>query len=149
MPITRKPFRQSILMPLLAMAGCHAASSAPGLPGSAEDHHPFSAIGMDETVRFTGTEPFWGGSVRGEALRYETPDHPAGEMVTVVRFAGRAGLSWTGKLDGARFALAVTEGACSDGMSDRHYPFVATLEVRGEQRSGCAWTDRKPVSGAG
>ena len=48
----------------------------------------------------------------------------------------------------ARFALAVTPGDCSDGMSDRTYPFVATLQVAGEQRNGCAWTERRPFTGS-
>ena len=38
-------------------------------------------------------------------------------------------------------------GACSDGMSDRTYPFAVTLQVRGEKREGCAWTDKQAFSG--
>ena len=45
------------------------------------------------------------------------------------------------------FVLAVTPGKCSDGMSDRSYPFTVTLMVMGEQREGCAWTDKQPFSG--
>lgn len=118
------------------------------VPGDANDHTPFSAIAADETVRFTGNEPFWGGSIAGNRLLYQTPELPDGEAVTVERFAGRGGVSWSGTYRGARFGLSATPGACSDGMSDRSYPYTVTLTVGVEQRSGCAWTDRQPFKGA-
>ena len=93
----------------------------------------FAGITPEETVKFVGTEPFWGGQVKGTALTYSHPDNPDGTDFAVSRFAGRGGVSWTGIYEGARFVLAVTPGECSDGMSDRTYPFVATLEVVGEQ----------------
>ena len=43
-----------------------------------------------------------------------------------------------------RFDLMITPGECSDGMSDRTYPYTATLLVGDEQRQGCAWTDSQP-----
>ena len=104
-------------------------------------------IRADETVQFTGTEPFWGGSVSGAELTYSTPDTPDGAPIPVTRFAGRGGVSWSGTYQDKPFRLAVTEGKCSDGMSDRSYPFTATLEVLGEQRQGCAWTMRRSFSG--
>ena len=33
-------------------------------------------------------------------------------------------------------------------VGDRSYPFAVTLQVRGEQRQGCAWTDKHPFTGA-
>jgi uncharacterized membrane protein len=33
-------------------------------------------------------------------------------------------------------------------MSDRTYPFTVTLQVRGEQRNGCAYTGRQPFTGS-
>jgi len=97
---------------------------------------------------FTGTEPFWGGQVSGTTLTYQTPDDRAGQILTVGRFAGRNGISFSGDLGGQPFVLAVTPGKCSDGMSDRAYPFTVTLQVRGEQRQGCAWSDKHPMTGA-
>lgn len=131
---------------LVALTGCGSDTPPEGLPGDAGNDTPFAAIGAAETVRFTGTEPFWGGQVVGTALTYSTPEIPDGIDIVVTRFAGRGGLSWSGMYDGARLVLAVTAGECSDGMSDRTYPFVATLEVKGEQRSGCAWTQGRSFS---
>jgi uncharacterized membrane protein len=134
----------------LALANCSERSegspSEPAVgsaPGNVADNEPFADIAPDQEVRFTGTEPFWGGKVRGGSLTYSTPDDIEGDTIAVQRFAGRGGVSWSGTWQGSPFRLAVSEGKCSDGMSDRTYPYVATLRVAGEQRNGCAWTARR------
>ena len=129
---------------MLTLGACQGSPAAENVPGDVEDNAAFGLIAEGETVRFVGTEPFWGGQVKGTALTYSTPEIPDGTDIAVTRFAGRGGVSWSGTYDGARFALAVAPGDCSDGMSDRSFPFVATLEVAGEQRNGCAWSDSKP-----
>jgi uncharacterized membrane protein len=133
----------------LFLAACSAGGG--GSPGketvTAADTQSYSGIGPQETVHFTGTEPFWGGQAAGQTLTYQTPDDQQGQRLTVERFAGRNGISFSGDLDGKPFVLAVTPGKCSDGMSDRAYPFTVTLQVRDEQRQGCAWTDRQPATG--
>lgn len=118
--------------------------SSGAAPGDLSDRRPFSEIGESETVRFTGTEPFWGGEVTGSQLTYRTPDNIEGAPVVVERFAGRAGLSYSGDYDGAPFDMMITLGECSDGMSDRTYPYTVTLEVAGDERRGCAWTSDNP-----
>jgi uncharacterized membrane protein len=136
------------------LAACSGGANAPSAgPSSsptlvtAEDTASYSGIAEGETVHFTGAEPFWGGEVSAGVLTYTTPENQAGDTVAVDRFAGRNGLSFSGQLGGMPFVLAVTPGRCSDGMSDRSYPFTVTLQVRGEQREGCAWTDKQPFSG--
>jgi uncharacterized membrane protein len=147
----------SVLLPL-ALAACgsepgatpadgSAGAAATQAPGSVEDTAPYAGIATGETIRFTGTEPFWSGVVSGQTLTYSTPDNIEGTTIQVERFAGRNGLSLSGELAGSAFDMAITPGECSDGMSERAYPFTATLEVGGEQRRGCAWTDSKPFSG--
>lgn len=138
------------LIPLLLVAACNGSGN--GAPGDASENSPFSMIEPGDVVHFVGTEPFWSGKVNGSTFRYETPenttvkspDEPKGEEIAVTRFAGRNGLSFTGTLDDKDFVAAVTPGECSDGMSDRKYPFTAMLQVRGENRLGCAWTDEHP-----
>lgn len=95
----------------------------------------------------TGTEPFWGGTISGTELVYARPENQQGRAIAVRRFAGNNGLGFSGSLDGAPLDLAVTPGACSDGMSDRTYPYTVTLKLGEEQRSGCAWTERTPFTG--
>ena len=134
-----------LLAPFLALAllaGCHSgeAASGSGMPGSAEDTSPYHEIADDAVIRFVGTEPFWGGTVTGDQLTWSTPEIE-GEQIAVTRFAGRGGLNFSGTLTGQQFDLAVTPGQCSDGMSDRTYPFNATVKLGAQQLSGCAWRE--------
>ena len=88
-----------------------------------------------------------GGMAGGGIASYATPEEPDGREFPVTRFAGNNGLAISGDLGTAAFDLTVTPGACSDGMSDRTYPFTATLLIGNEQRQGCAWTDSQPFTG--
>jgi len=145
----RPPLRSLIAMIALplALVACQGSHSG-GVPGDRDDHTPFSAIAENEKIRILGTEPFWGGDVIGALLTYSTPELPAGTPVPVKRFAGRGGLSYSGELEGKALTIAVTPGACSDGMSDRTYPFAVTLQIGTETRNGCGWTERQPWAGA-
>jgi uncharacterized membrane protein len=122
-----------------------AACQSPG--ETAPTTEAYDGIGESETVRFTGTEPFWGGEASGTQLLYSTIDDQDGTTIAVERFAGNAGIGYSGTLGGAAFDMTVTEGECSDGMSDRTYPFTVTLKIGAEQRNGCGWTDRRPYTG--
>jgi uncharacterized membrane protein len=135
------------ILAALGLAGCHPAGDAT-VPGNSNDHAPYAGIAADETIRFTGTEPFWGGTASGTRLVYTTPERPEGTTIEVTRFAGRGGLSLSGNLDGARFDLTITPAECSDGMSDRTYPFSATLLIGPATLQGCAWTDSRGFSGS-
>jgi len=130
---------------LAGLAACGSGRDPRGI--TMDEAETFSAIGPDETVNFAGTEPFWGGTVSGTSLRYTTPENSDGVTVTVERFAGNNGLGFSGNLDGATFDLTVTPGDCTDGMSDRNYPFVVTLKLGEETRVGCAWTKATPFAG--
>jgi uncharacterized membrane protein len=128
-------------------AGAAAQESAAEVPGDADETAAYAGIAEDEALRFTGTEPFWGGEVAGGTLTYTTPENIDGTRIEVERFAGRGGLSYSGTLGEARFDMTVTELACSDGMSDRTYPFTVTLAIGEETRTGCAWSERHPFEG--
>ena len=134
---------------MLLLAACQPEASDPipteNVPPG--DSRPYDGIAEDETLHFTGTEPFWGGQVTGSSLTYTTPENQTGEVVEAERFAGRGGLSFSGELSGREFAMTVTPLSCSDGMSDRTYPFTVTLEIGEERRNGCGWTDRQPFEG--
>lgn len=127
------------------LAACHQGADTGNVPGTAPQG--FTGIAPDEVISFGGTEPFWGGTIRGSELTYSTPENVDGTVVTVKRFTGQGGVGFSGTLDGKGFDLLVTEGKCSDGMSDRIYPFVATLQLDGETREGCAHTDKQPFVG--
>ncbi|WP_234027424.1 COG3650 family protein [Aurantiacibacter arachoides] len=125
---------------LAALGACGAAGSQ-GLPGDSEDTRPYAGLAEDAVIKLVGTEPFWGGRVQGTTFTYSTLENSDGEAIAVTRFAGRGGVSFSGTRGGAAVDLAITPGTCSDGMSDRTYPFVATLQIGSEQRQGCAWRE--------
>jgi len=134
----------------LALAACQPDSApAPegALPAGDEDTRPYDGIRESETLRFTGTEPFWGGDVTGSRLTYSTIEDQDGTAIEVERFAGRGGLSFHGQLHGQDFEMMITELGCSDGMSDRTYPFTVTLQIDEDTRNGCGWTERMPFDG--
>ena len=140
--------RRTMAFAAMAMlAACTGGGDPGNIPGDTGDSAPFAEIGPNDRLQFTGTEPFWGGEVTGGTLIYSTPETPDGHAFEVQRFPGRNGVSWTGTMDGREFTLAVTPGQCSDGMSDRTYPYFAMLDLGEEDREGCAWTDAKPYSG--
>lgn len=137
------------LLPALALAACHSGGEdGPVVPGDRSDTRPYAGVAPDEELHFRGTEPFWGGEITGNEMTYRTPARPEGLPITVSRFNGRGGFSYSGKLDGVDFTLAVAPGQCSDGMSDRIYPFAVMLQ-RGEQQQlhGCAWSKSHPFTG--
>lgn len=134
----------------LGLAACSPDGTSGGgasVPGDSSETAPYDEIAEDEVLHFTGTEPFWGGEVSGTTLVYSTPEDQDGTEIEVERFAGRGGIAFSGQLDGASFEMMVTPLDCSDGMSDRTYPFTVTLEVGEETRNGCAWSERHPFDG--
>lgn len=150
-PHVRDPRRRSkkmlgltVVSLALGLGACQAKEQASGSgPGGT-----FGAISATDTIHLIGTEPFWGGQLAGTTLRYTTPDDPAGTPIAVERFSGNNGLGFSGSFEGKNFDLAITPGTCVDGMSDRRYPYVATLQIGNERRDGCAWTDSQPFSGS-
>lgn len=131
----------AMTLSLLALVACQSGETPENLPGAADDTQPFAGIAEGARINFAGTEPFWGGHVQGEQLFWTTPDNSEGTSVRVERFAGRGGLSYSGELDGELFTIAITPGNCSDGMSDRIYPFVTTATLGDLLLTGCAWRD--------
>lgn len=135
---------------LLPLAGClqggagQASGSAPAQSSAAAPSPP---VADEDVLHFVGTEPFWGGEVQGTRLTYSTPDNQAETSIIVARSAAADSVAFRGMLGGKSFALAIAKPHCSDGMSDRSYPFTATLEIDGEVRHGCAWSDAHPAVG--
>lgn len=91
-------------------------------------------------LRAIGTEPFWGARIEGRCVTYSHPEDQQGTRVWTRYTSGaNGGGTWSGALEGRRFELTIRPDAgCSDGMSDRRYPYAADLIVHGERRSGCA-----------
>jgi uncharacterized membrane protein len=134
-------------LPLAVLALTAAACTPAQTDGIDPQGKPFDKVAPTEVVTMLGTEPFWNITVTGTTARYSNPDHPEGTEFPVERFAGNGGLSFTGSLAGAPVTATLTPGQCSDGMSDRTFPFVATIALGGETLKGCGYTDSQPFTG--
>ena len=119
---------------VVTTAPANSAEAAPAVPPEVEPAQRY---------RFTGTEPFWGGTIDGTTILYKTPDDLAGQTITASVAKEGGETRYSGELDGKPFIIKLTPGTCSDGMSDTVYPLHAVLAVHGEARQGCA----NPITG--
>lgn len=94
-------------------------------------------------LQLVGTEPFWGGLLTRDSLTITGLDRPT----IVVRNPGfpcveGAAACFFGEIDGARyvnanmadgrrFSLIADPQPCSDGMSDRRYPYRVSIGFSG------------------
>ncbi len=92
-------------------------------------------------LRAHGQEPGWSVEVvQGERLRIVQ----AGEEGMLVapeparERTGSGATVYTGRADGQRLRLRLTESACTDSMSGESYPLTATLTLDDRQLRGCA-----------
>ncbi|MEP5938121.1 MAG: hypothetical protein ABJ239_07335 [Erythrobacter sp.] len=125
---------------MLCLASC-------GGPADDELTGLYDGISPDETIYLTGTEPFWNMEIAADSLTYSTPDTPTGRRIDITRFAGNGGLGVAGTLDDEALQIAVTPGECSDAMSDRTYPFTATVSIGEGTLFGCGYTNSTPYTG--
>lgn len=139
--IRRFSFCLGLIAPL-AIAACTPASDGIDPKGQT-----FDKIEADEVINLVGTEPFWGVRIEGTRANYTNPERPEGSDFTVTRFAGNNGLGYSGSMDGINVSITLTPGECSDGMSDRVFPYVATIALGEETLRGCGYTDRQPFTG--
>lgn len=138
---------QPCRLPLLAALALAAACTPAKQDGIDPQGKAFDAVSPADTITLTGTEPFWNLRIDRDTALWTTPENPEGTSLTLTRFAGNGGLGFNGTLDGKPLIAALTPGKCSDGMSDRTYPFVATIALGGETLRGCGYTTGQPFTG--
>ena len=90
-----------------------------------------------------GTEPFWAitatGSGTNWTLRYSTPENTEGTIIAVEDEAVQPRLRRiSGTLDDRPITIELVVGQCSDGMSDREYPYTVQVELPDRTVEGCA-----------
>lgn len=82
--------------------------------------------------RAIGTEPFWAVTIRGTTATLERPDK------VPVRFSVRAGEDGKAiRYQGDGFAMTLTQGPCSDGMSDAIWSDRAQVAFAEGTLKGC------------
>ena len=103
------------------------------------------AEGVPARLHCAGTEPFWSVTIEGGEAVFETPENqgpsaPRLALEDTLTAQNRLGL-WAFRMksqEGQESVAVVRAAACSDGMSDREYPYaVAFLHGEGELLDGC------------
>lgn len=146
------PYTRPILQRRLAFIAIMALAACSPSDGIDPEGAVYDGIAPDETISLLGTEPFWGVEINprsdgGQTARLSSPEDIEGSSFDAERFAGNNGLGFTGELDGKPVQIAITPGTCSDGMSDRSYPFTATVAVGDATLFGCGYSDDAPFAG--
>ncbi len=115
------------------------------------DAQPFAGIAETADITLLGNEPFWGIDIgpdgSGFTAVYSTPENIDGTPFEVSRFAGNNGIGFNGTLGEEAVQIALTPGACNDTMSDRSYPYTATVLLGDMTLYGCAYTSDEPFTG--
>jgi uncharacterized membrane protein len=136
-----------LILSCLALAASCAQSDGIDTSGAI-----YEGVSPEARITLTGTEPFWGleltpqGDGEYEA-RFTSPEDIDGSLFSATRFAGNNGLGFSGTLGGKPVQVALTPGDCSDGMSDRSYPFTTTVGMGEATLFGCAYTSDAPFTG--
>lgn len=100
---------------------------------------PIGTRQFPQQLTGVGTEPFWNLSVNGKQLGYRDIEMPQERTIAVSRQASANQLVLTGTLDGRPLRATFSAGQCSDGMSDRKYPYALTLNLGERTLNGCAY----------
>lgn len=124
------------------IAGCTQAD------GINTEGATFDAISKDAAITLVGTEPFWNIDIAPAdgfySATFATPENTDGSPLALDRFAGNNGLGFSGELEGRAIQITLTPGECSDGMSDRGYPYTATIAWGESTLYGCGFTSDEP-----
>lgn len=112
------------------------AAQAPGEPQPTTATDPAAPFRQDFTL--LGTEPFWNLQVKGTTMVLSQPDPiPAVTGTNTVLTATSGKAVWTAEAEGKPFVATLTAESCSDGMSDRVYPYAAEVKAGDLVLKGC------------
>lgn len=140
---------------VLSAAVLSLAACAPEAPGGGDANAPADAPAPDPAAAFrvdfhlSGTEPFWGADIIGTEIHVTRPDQPEVTAINagLAMVQGRA--IWTAQAGQSLVMATLTPGECSDGMSDRQWPYAAELKIGDEILKGCAAPKDDAPVGAG
>lgn len=128
----------SIAIAALSLAAC-ATSEPPASTDAPVAKRPAGQENAPPVAwRAIGTEPFWGVRVESGHLVFTTPDDQDGRVLQASERNEGGATVYAGNDGGQAYALTITPGECSDGMSDRVFRFKAEFAIGDKRYSGCA-----------
>jgi uncharacterized membrane protein len=94
---------------------------------------------VEPAFRLLGNEPFWNLQIDAAGLRFRTPEDTAGQVFGATRaiLVGDS-LRWNSVGDAGIIEAVVAPAQCSDGMSDKTWPFRARVVLGKTTYVGCA-----------
>lgn len=131
----------------ILVLGATLASCSQDAGEISRDSTPFDGIADTAEINLLGNEPFWGLEVADGQATFRTPENIEGTVFSVARFAGNNGLGVSGSMAGEPVQATITPGACNDTMSDRTYPYAATVAIGDRTLYGCGYTSDEPFTG--
>lgn len=141
MPTDRERRCASVSL-VLAFSAFACRDTPPPPPDSAAVAAPAgsAAVSTAEPLRALGTEPFWALDIDSAGLRFTTPEDTAGMRFPPNAPSPIAGdtLVWMAETEMAALHVRIWPERCSDGMSDREYPYTAIVRVAATTYRGCA-----------
>ena len=128
------------LLFLLSLPACGDRQPPPADSAAVVPPAGSTAVSTAEPLRALGTEPFWALDIDSTGLRFTTPEDTTGMRFPPNAPSPIAGdtLVWMAESELAAIHVRLWPTQCSDGMSDRVYPYSALVRVAGTEYRGCA-----------
>jgi uncharacterized membrane protein len=122
-----------------AVATLLAAACTPKSDGTGDTGSSALDPALAGDLTLLGTEPFWGVVIAGpsNATTFTRPDHAAVSAGLPDRIGTKDGAKLTATAAEGKLEMTLTKKDCSDGMSDRTYPYEAEVVWQGETLKGC------------
>lgn len=96
---------------------------------------------LSKDLNLVGTEPFWAMQIKKETktAKFSRPGSSDVDVGYPAATKTKEGaIILTSSSPEGDVVMTLTEGKCQDGMSDREYPWDASLLFKGETYKGCA-----------
>lgn len=116
------------------------AISGPCIVDAVGADAPAAAGEFSGDLNALGTEPFWAVTIRADSLTFSRLGEDDVRNANPGPVIAQDTATWTIAGGSAPLTLTLTKGACSDGMSDRHYASKAVLAFQDKTLYGCADT---------
>ena len=95
--------------------------------------------------RAIGTEPFWGLDIDSTGLRFRTTEDTMGiRWPPLTPMVTGDTVRWVGETERAAVDARIWGARCSDGMSDRVWPYTAVVRIDSTTYRGCASARNSP-----
>ncbi|MGE5502049.1 MAG: COG3650 family protein [Ignavibacteriales bacterium] len=141
-PVASAPATAEPVATPAAPAAKPSPEKPPAMPPKADlpATPPKAAADYRSDLNLTGTEPFWGVQIRKDRITLSRPDHPDISAPN----PGPKVSGETARWDAGEMTITLRpQRWCSDGMSDRQYPYAAEVKVGNEVLKGCAYNPAK------